>query len=177
MAVKPKNKAEVNRLFADLLSFEDGDLDIIPFAQQLQKKLNELKINIDISPIIADEQESYDRQQKSISSIAADENGSFTTSYGDKVNQEDYETLQEYTKNFKSEQAELWNTATLGAENAADAIQMYKEALNSSSSRLSVMPSSEYLTNNESFKQDMIPRTSCMNRKSRMPPHPNPETI
>ena len=42
---------------------------------------------------------------------------------------EEYADLSEYTKDFTAEQAKLWLEATLGAENATQAIEMYEAAL------------------------------------------------
>lgn len=128
MNIKPEDKAEINSLFEDLLSFEDGDLDIIPFARKLQERLDEQKIDINISPIIRDEQESYDKLQKSILDISQNGSENYVTASGNKINYEDYHAMQEFTKNFKAEQVELWNAATLGAKNAAEAIEKYNEA-------------------------------------------------
>lgn len=42
---------------------------------------------------------------------------------------EEYSTLSEYTKDFTQAQVELWLEATLGAENATQAVKMYEEAI------------------------------------------------
>lgn len=131
MEVPKEHKQEIDNMFQQLLSFEEGDLDVLDFAKQLQKKLDAYGIEIDITPIIANEQEAKDRLQNSIESIAEGGNSDFTTSSGTKVDADDYKKLQDYTKDFDIKQIELWNDATLGANNAADAIKKYEEALNS----------------------------------------------
>lgn len=118
MEVPQEHKQEIDSMFQELLSFEDGDLDVLPFAEKLQARLKELGIEIDITPIIEDEQEAKDKLQNSIESIA-------------KEGSEDYQKLQEYTKGFDTTQAEAWAEATLGAENATDAINKYEVALSS----------------------------------------------
>lgn len=52
---------------------------------------------------------------------------------------EEYHELSEYTKNFTASQAELWLEATLGAHDAAEAIQLYEAAL-AEASKLSIAP-------------------------------------
>lgn len=131
MEVPSEHKQEIDSMFQQLLSFEDGDLDILQFAQHLQSRLKELGITIDLTPITADEQKSKDKLQSSIESISEGGSGDFYTSTGVKVNANDYNKLQEYTKDFNTEQIELWNSVTLGTENAAIAIQKYEAALNS----------------------------------------------
>ena len=133
MEVPQEHKQEIDNMLQQLLSFEDGDLDVLEFAEQLQARLKELGITIDITPIIADEQEAKDKLQNSIEAIAEGGSSDFTTSSGVKVDADDYKTLQEYTKDFTSDQIELWNKSTLGAENATDAINKYEEALKSAS--------------------------------------------
>ena len=131
MEVPNEHKQELDDMFRQLLSFEDGDLSILSFAQELRKKLNEFGISIDITPVIADEQEAKDKLRNSVESIAEGRSGDFFTSSGVRVDADDYKELQEYTKDFNTAQIELWSKATLGAENAAEAIQKYEEALKS----------------------------------------------
>lgn len=118
MNVPDKYKSEITSSFNKLLSFEQGDLSVVSFANDLQKRLDELGIEIDITPIIADEQESYDKLQNSIQDIAG-------------TNEKDLSKLSDYTKGFYKEQAELWETATLGAQNATEAISRYEAELQS----------------------------------------------
>lgn len=129
MEVPQKHRQEIDNMFKELLSFEDGDLDVLSFAEKLQARLKELGIEIDITPIIADEQEAKNRLQNSIEAIAEGGSADFTTSSGIKVDADDYKKLQEYTKDFDVEQEELWNKVTLGAKNAEDAINKYEKAL------------------------------------------------
>ena len=58
MAIPDEHKDEINNMFQKLLSFDDGDLNVLDFAKQLQEKLNDYGIKIDITPIIANEQKS-----------------------------------------------------------------------------------------------------------------------
>ncbi len=127
MEVPLEHKNEVDNMFQKLLSFEDGDLDVLQFAEQLQEKLNEWNIKIDITPIIADEKDEKRRLQNSIESIA--HGSDYYTSSGNHVDAEDHKRLQEYTEGFTTAQVELWLEATRGAENATQAIDMYKAAL------------------------------------------------
>lgn len=129
MSVPPENKIEINQMLSKLLSFEEGDLDILPFAAQLKQRLQELDIAIDITPLISDERNALDMLSRSLNDIASDEDGDYTSAYGSKVNAEDYRELQEYTKGFDAEDIELWNKVTLGAKNAADAINRYENAI------------------------------------------------
>lgn len=131
MEVPQEHKQEIDNMFQQLLSFEDGDLDVLDFAQQLQEELNAYGIEIDITPIIANEQEAKDKLQSSIESIAEGGSSDFTTSSGIKVDADDYKKLQEYTKDFNEEQVELWNKVTLGETDATEAIEKYEEALKS----------------------------------------------
>ena len=55
------------------------------------------------------------------------------------ANRNEYQKLNEYTKNFTSAQAELWLEATLGAHDAEEAIRLYETAL-AEASRVSVTP-------------------------------------
>lgn len=129
MEIPSEHKQEINNMFNKLLSFEDGDLDVLSFAKQLQTKLNEYGITIDITPIIANEQEVKDKLQASIESISQGGSADFTTSSGKRVDAKDYKELQEYTKDFTDSQIELWNKVTLGTKNAKDAIIAYEDEL------------------------------------------------
>lgn len=129
MEIPSEHKQEINNMFNKLLSFEDGDLDVLSFAKQLQTKLNEYGITIDITPIIANEQEVKDKLQASIESISLGGSADFTTSSGKRVDAKDYKELQEYTKDFTDSQIELWNKVTLGTKNAKDAIIAYEDEL------------------------------------------------
>ena len=133
MQVPEEHKQEIDRMFQQLLSFENGDLDVLQFSEQLRIRLNEFGIKINITPIIADEQDAKNRLQNSIDSIAEGGSADFFTSSGKRVDAEDYKTLQKYTKDFNKEQIELWNSSTLGAKNAVEAIAMYEDALKSAS--------------------------------------------
>ncbi|MDE6312808.1 MAG: hypothetical protein K2M46_04200 [Lachnospiraceae bacterium] len=117
MAIPIDKKSGIDAKIKELLAFEPGDLNILPFAQQLQAELDQLGIKIDITPITAEEQEAKDSLTSSIKSIA----GKSST---------DYKRLQEHTKGFNVEQIDMWNNVTLGAKSAEMAIHNYEEAKN-----------------------------------------------
>jgi hypothetical protein len=134
MKVLPENKDEVNKLITELLSFEDGDLNILDFAKQFETRLNELGITIDITPIISNEQEAKDKLQNSIRTIAV--GNATVTDARDKNeldNSKEYEKLQKYTEGFNAEQIELWSKVTLGITDADKAIRAYEKALEDAS--------------------------------------------
>ena len=145
MEVPSEHKQEIDDMFNKLLSFEDGDLDILSFAKQLEEKLNEYGIKIDITPIIANEQEAKDKLQASIESISEGGSADFTTSSGKRVDANDYKKLSEYTKDFNSEQIELWNKVTLNAKTAEEAINAYETAIKDSSESSFELPDAETL--------------------------------
>lgn len=145
MEVPSEHKQEIDDMFNKLLSFEDGDLDILSFAKQLEEKLDEYGIKIDITPIIANEQEAKDKLQASIESISEGGSADFTTSSGKRVDANDYKKLSEYTKDFNSEQIELWNKVTLNAKTAEEAISAYETAIKDSSEDTFEIPDAETL--------------------------------
>lgn len=145
MEIPSEHKQEIDDMFNKLLSFEDGDLDILSFAKQLEEKLNEYGIKIDITPIIANEQEAKNKLQSSIESISEGGSADFTTSSGKHVDANDYKKLTEYTKDFNSEQIELWNKVTLNAKNASEAINAYETAIKNSSEDTFELPDTETL--------------------------------
>lgn len=145
MEIPSEHKQEIDDMFNKLLSFEDGDLDILPFAKQLEEKLNEYGIKIDITPIIANEQEAKNKLQSSIESISEGGSADFTTSSGKHVDANDYKKLTEYTKDFNSEQIELWNKVTLNAKNASEAINAYETAIKNSSEDSFSIPDTDTL--------------------------------
>lgn len=145
MEVPSEHKQKIDDMFNKLLSFEDGDLDILSFAKQLEEKLNEYGIKIDITPIIANEQEAKDKLQASIESISEGGSADFTTSSGKRVDANDYKKLSEYTKDFNSEQIELWNKVTLNAKTAEEAISAYETAIKDSSEDSFEIPDAETL--------------------------------
>lgn len=145
MEVPSEHKQKIDDMFNKLLSFEDGDLDILSFAKQLEEKLNEYGIKIDITPIIANEQEAKDKLQASIESISECGSADFTTSSGKRVDANDYKKLSEYTKDFNSEQIELWNKVTLNAKTAEEAISAYETAIKDSSEDSFEIPDAETL--------------------------------
>lgn len=129
MSVPKEHKQEIDNMFQQLLSFKDGDLKVLDFAEKLQAKLDEYGIKIDITPIISDEKEVKNKLRNSVEAIA--QGNDYFTSNGVQVDAEELKILQDYTKDFNAEQVELWNKVTLGAENAEEAIHKYEEALGS----------------------------------------------
>lgn len=116
MAIPDEHKDEINSMFQKLLSFDDGDLNVLDFAKQLQEKLNDYGIKIDITPIIANEQNAKKTLSKSLDKISG-------TSW------KDQQKLNEYTKDFNVSQIEAWNSATIGAKSADEAIQSYEQSV------------------------------------------------
>ena len=129
MTIPQEHKQEIDDMFNELLSFKDGDITVLDFANQLQEKLDEYGITIDITPIIANEQEIKDKLQNSIETIA--QGSDYYTGSGKKVDASEYSVLQEYTKDFNAEQIDLWNNSTIGANSATDAINRFEKALKS----------------------------------------------
>lgn len=116
MTIPDEHKDEINSMFQKLLSFDDGDLNVLDFAKQLQEKLNDYDIKIDITPIIANEQNAKKILSKSLDKISG-------TSW------EDQQKLNKYTKDFNASQIEAWNSATIGAKSADEAIQAYEQSI------------------------------------------------
>ena len=116
MSIPDEHKDEINSMFQKLLSFDDGDLNVLDFAKQLQEKLNDYGIKIDITPIIANEQNAKKTLSKSIDKISG-------------TSGEDQQKLNEYTKDFNASQIEAWNSATIGAKSADEAIQAYEQSI------------------------------------------------
>lgn len=116
MTIPDEHKDEINSMFQKLLSFDDGDLNVLDFAKQLQEKLNEYGIKIDVTPIIANEQNAKKTLSKSLDKISG-------TSW------KDQQKLNEYTKDFNTSQIEAWNSATIGAKSADEAIQAYEQSI------------------------------------------------
>ena len=116
MTIPDEHKDEINSMFEKLLSFDDGDLNVLDFAKQLQEKLNDYGIKIDITPIIANEQNAKKTLSKSIDKISG-------------TSGEDQQKLNEYTKDFNASQIEAWNSATIGAKSADEAIQAYEQSI------------------------------------------------
>lgn len=82
----------------------------------MTNKLNDYGIKIDITPIIANEQNAKKTLSKSLEKISG-------TSW------EDQQKLNEYTKDFNASQIEAWNSATIGAKSANEAIQAYEQSV------------------------------------------------
>lgn len=57
MSIPDEYQDEVNKKFAKLLEFESGDIDIVNFAYELQKYLDNIGVTIDIKPLLGDTEE------------------------------------------------------------------------------------------------------------------------
>lgn len=149
MDIPEEYKEEIDYMFNRLLAFEDGDLNILPFAEQLQSRLNELGITIDITPVIADEQDIQNRLNESLRSISGAKGNNIVS-----FSVDDYKKLTEYTKNFNQEQAETWMSVTNGITDANEAIKTYEEALNKAQSENISASLSDWLNASQSGEDD-----------------------
>ena len=111
--------SEVNNALTNLYAIPTDEQSITEFVEQFRNALeviqeyceeNSIKIPIDIF------NNDITQFQNSIRQITGDNGISFIY-------------LSEYTKDFTVAQAKLWLEATLGAENATQAIEMYEAAL------------------------------------------------
>ena len=130
MSIPAEHKAEINSMFQQLLSFDEGDLNVLDFAKQLQAKLDEYGIKIDLTPVIANEQEAKEKITASIERLS-NINADFDNEKEQLKAKSDYKLLSDYTKDFNETQIEAWNSATLGSQNANQAILAYEEAIRS----------------------------------------------
>jgi len=129
MSIPQESKEKINSMIRTLLSFEEGDLNILPFAETLQAELKELGISINITPVIANEQDTKAKLRNSIENIAR--GSDYYTASGNQVDAKELNELTEYTKEFNTEQIEQWNKVTLNCNSAEEAIAKYKESLKS----------------------------------------------
>lgn len=109
--------------FQKLLSFEDGDLDVLSLAEELKKIFSELGIKIDLTPIIGNEKEAKEKLGNSLDSIVG-------------KNKADKKELNNYTKDFTASEIDLWLKATNGAKSAEEAIKSYEDELDNLNSKL-----------------------------------------
>lgn len=73
MSVADENRDEINEKFQKLLSFEEGDLNVLDFANEFQQRLDELGLQIDITPIIQDEEKLKENADKVFSQMLENE--------------------------------------------------------------------------------------------------------
>lgn len=140
MSVADENRDEINEKFQKLLSFEDGDLNVLDFANEFQQQLDELGLKIDITPIIQDEQEIKEKAEKVFNQIL--ENGEKQSIPGmptsdaqkhvaskiltDKDSIEQLETLQTYFNNLDKLQKESFLKIAANTKDAKEAISKYE---------------------------------------------------
>ena len=124
MKIPEDNKDEIAYMFNQLLSFEDGDLNVIPFAEKLKERLDELGITIDITPIIADEKEIQKKIDNNLRTIAGADGNNIA---GFSV--DEYNKLSEYTSKLTSEQKQAWLSVTNGIDGADNAIKAFEDSL------------------------------------------------
>lgn len=106
MKIPEEHKEEINSMFQKLLEFEDGDIDIVPFAQYLQNELEKLNIEIKITPLISGEQTTYNNLQKSMSDFAQKAskatNGEITSQTGRYSNyKEIYNKINDFAQKYE----------------------------------------------------------------------------
>lgn len=129
LLVPEEHKAEIDAMFSKLLSFEQGDINVVDFAFQIQEKLKEFDIIIDLTPIISEEQELKNRLNNSINNIVSgtrDKNGQLVLTDKDL---KDRKKLEEYTSKLSKDQLDLWLESTKGIKEAEKAIKSFEKAL------------------------------------------------
>lgn len=124
---------EISDDLVKLFQFEDGDLNIIPFVQELQKKFDELGIEIKLTPLISYELDVKQRLQNSLGKRSDYAEGSD----GLKEYSKERNMLYNYTKDFTAEEIELWLEVTNGIKGATNKINEHKKALENSTSLFS----------------------------------------
>lgn len=114
--VPEEHRAEIDEAMGRLLNFNADDLSIVDFAEQLQARLNELGITINIMPLVADQAEVKNRLQNNINDLTSGDG------YAKHM-------LEDYTSGFTKEQVNMWLEVTAGINNAYDAVKAYENAL------------------------------------------------
>lgn len=120
--LSPDQIQNINNSFAKLFDMKSiGDINIIDFVRQLQEKLKSYNIEIDITPIITDDE--YALKKKADYSLRrlSDDHGI--------SDRGEYEKLARYTKNFTGEQWNVWFEVTDGIQGADKAIQAMTNSL------------------------------------------------
>lgn len=119
-------KAQDNEEISNALSEVFSNAELTPAAKasyikQIQDYFGEESmVTILLQPQLEETTETAKAFENSIRKLA-DDHGI--------ADRDEYIKLSEYTKDFTQEQVELWLEATQGAENAAEAIQMYEDRL------------------------------------------------
>lgn len=120
--LSPDQIQDINNSFAKLFDMKSiGDINLIDFVKQLQEKLKSYNIEIDITPIITDDE--YALKKKADYSLRrlSDDHGI--------SDRGEYEKLARYTKNFTGEQWNVWFEVTDGIQDADKAIQAMTNSL------------------------------------------------
>ena len=107
-------KDEINDSFTKLFTFDDNDMNVVNFVRNLQSKLDNMDIPIDLTPLISDKVEVQNKLKSSIEDIAKS------------AGEED--ELRKYTSGFTKEQSEIWLEATKDATSYKEAIELYEKA-------------------------------------------------
>lgn len=107
-------KDEINDSFTKLFTFDDNDMNVVNFVRNLQSKLDNMDIPIDLTPLISDKVEVQNKLKSSIEDIAKS------------AGEED--ELRKYTSGFTKEQSEIWLEATKDATSYKEAIELFEKA-------------------------------------------------
>lgn len=107
-------KDEINNSFTKLFTFDDNDMNVVNFVRNLQSKLDNMDIPIDLTPLISDKVEVQNKLKSSIEDIAKS------------AGEED--ELRKYTSGFTKEQSEIWLEATKDATSYKEAIELFEKA-------------------------------------------------
>lgn len=101
----------------------DGTLDVIDAVEKLQLEFKKHNINIDLTPIIADEKEVQDRLNNSIDKLVHIDDENYSNA------EEDKKRLIGYTEDLTIVEIELWLSVTRGCYSAETAIRRFEKAL------------------------------------------------
>ena len=118
---------EIQDALVGLFSLNISDLPvneakslIDTYIEYIAKEISENPLELEVRLGFNDTIDTAKRLQNSIHQITDDHGIS---------DRKEYATLSEYTKEFTQEQAELWLQATLGAQDATEAVQMYENEM------------------------------------------------
>lgn len=120
---------DISENLVKLFQFEDGDLGVVKFVQELQKQLNEAGIKIDLTPFISYELDVKQRLNNSFGNRNDYEEGAD----GLKEYASDRSMLYDYTKDFTAQEVEHWLEVTNGIEGAENKIKAYESAVKTTS--------------------------------------------
>ena len=130
MYLDEETRGQLEEQFKNLLSFSEGDLDILPVARELQNELDMLGIQLDITPIIADEQASLSYLRNSLIDITTDikgDRGNQTPDFA--IDTKGLSLLEDYTKDFDQHQIEIWLRIYDASKSAQENIELYENEL------------------------------------------------